>query len=116
MSLRLLPRLRLSRPITLLRTYSAMPQPPAPLPQYQPKSSDPEPLQQSPNVAETWSTSQNPKKHAYDNPRFEQTDLSLQPNSLAGMGMVQEDPIRMVTARRASCDGGECRGRAEQMR
>jgi hypothetical protein len=39
--------------------------------------------------------------------RFEQTNLDLQPNAPSAMGMVAEDPIRLVDGRRASCDGGE---------
>jgi hypothetical protein len=42
---------------------------------------------------------------AYD--RFEQTNLDLQPNAPSAMGMVAEDPIRLVDGRRASCDGGK---------
>ena len=39
--------------------------------------------------------------------RFEQTNLDLQPNAPSAMGMVAEDPVRLVDGRRASCDGGE---------
>jgi hypothetical protein len=39
--------------------------------------------------------------------RFEQTNLDLQPNAPSAMGMVAEDPIRLVDGRRASCDGGK---------
>jgi len=41
--------------------------------------------------------------------RFEQTNLDLQPNAPSAMGMVAEDPIRLVDGRRASCDGGKLR-------
>ena len=110
MSLRLFPRiaLRSRSPIFLARSASSStPQPPVPLPEFQPKPSDPAEVHQSPNMPTTWSTSQNPKKNVFDGPRFEQTDLSLQPNSLSAMEMSQKDPIRMVGGRRASCDGGE---------
>jgi len=30
----------------------------------------------------------------------------MQPNALSAMGMVVQDPVRMVEARRATCDGG----------
>jgi NADH dehydrogenase (ubiquinone) Fe-S protein 6 len=40
-------------------------------------------------------------------PRFEQTAMDLQPNPLSAMGMVAQDPIRLVDGRRAVCDGGE---------
>lgn len=39
--------------------------------------------------------------------RFEQTNLDLQPNAPSAMGMVAEDPVRLVNGRKASCDGGE---------
>ena len=45
------------------------------------------------------------KERAHD--RFEQTNLDLQPNAPSAMGMVAEDPIRLVDGRRASCDGGK---------
>lgn len=106
LALRRLPRSAILSPSTR-SAHTSIPQPPAPLKSYQPKPSDPEEQQQSPNVPGTWSTSQNPKKFVFDGPRFEQTDLSLQPNGLSAMGMVQEDPVRMVNGRRASCDGGE---------
>ncbi len=43
-------------------------------------------------------------------PRFEQTAMQFQPNPLSAMGMVKQDPIRLVTARRATCDGGQSGG------
>jgi NADH dehydrogenase (ubiquinone) Fe-S protein 6 len=106
---------RLSRP-ALTRSYARppsaavpnTPQPPKPLPSQQPTAStSPSEYQQSPNVPSTWSTTQQPKPAAYSDPRFEQTDFSLQPNSLSAMGMVAQDPVRMVTGRKAVCDGGE---------
>ena len=42
-------------------------------------------------------------------PRYEQTDMSLQPRPLSAMQLVSEDPIRIVHGRKAVCDGGECR-------
>ena len=39
--------------------------------------------------------------------RFEQTAIELQPNAPSAMGMVAQDPVRMVSGRRATCDGGE---------
>lgn len=94
-------------PLSLSRTYAYTPTPSPPVPHLQPDSSSPEGLQQSPNVPSTWSTSQNPKPHAYDNARFEQIDLTLQPNAPAAMGMSKLDPVRLVLGRRATCDGGE---------
>lgn len=83
------------------------PKPTKPLQESQPDSSDPVKLQQAPNYPETWSTSQNPKKAAYAGPRFEQINFALQPQPAAGIGMVQQDPVRLVDGRKASCDGGE---------
>lgn len=100
--------LRLSRPVSLARSYATPPTPStAPLPKEQPDASSPRYLQQSPNVPTTWSTNQNPKPHAYDNARFEQTAWEYQPNRPSAMGMVAEDPVRLVQGRKAACDGGE---------
>ncbi|AAW46749.1 conserved hypothetical protein [Cryptococcus deneoformans JEC21] len=99
--------LRLSRPVSLARSYATPPTPStAPLPKEQPDASSPRYLQQSPNVPTTWSTNQNPKPHAYDNARFEQTAWEYQPNRPSAMGMVAEDPVRLVQGRKAACDGG----------
>lgn len=83
------------------------PQPPAPLADKQPDSTSASTIQQSPNVPTTWSTSQNPKPEAYNSPRFTQVNLAQQPNARAAIGMVAEDPIRLVEGRKAVCDGGE---------
>ena len=105
-SSRLLPR---TLPRTIIRTTTTMPTPIPAMPDKQPDSTSRPNVQQSPNVPSTWSASQNPKPHAYDNARFTQINLSMQPNALAGMGMVEKDPIRLVLGRRATCDGGEYR-------
>ena len=104
---------RMSRSLprfTAIRTYAKtnMPTPAPPSETHQPTPSTPKDHQQSPNVPTTWSTSQNPKPRVFDDPRFEQIDLSLQPNSVSAMGMVAEDPVRLVLGRRATCDGGGC--------
>ncbi|ORY34258.1 zinc-finger domain-domain-containing protein [Naematelia encephala] len=91
---------------SILRTYSTVPQPSAPIKSEQPTESTPVELQQSPNVPTTWSTSQNPKPAAYNNARFEQVVLELQPNPKSAMGMLAEDPVRLVLGRKATCDGG----------
>jgi NADH dehydrogenase (ubiquinone) Fe-S protein 6 len=76
---------------------SSPPTPPQPL----------SPHHQNPPGPTTWSRGQMPKPLAYDGPRFEQTDLSLQPNAPSAMGMVAEDPVRLVHGRKAVCEGGE---------
>jgi NADH dehydrogenase (ubiquinone) Fe-S protein 6 len=40
-------------------------------------------------------------------PRFEQTNMDLQPQPLSAMAMIAEEPIRLVETRIASCDGGK---------
>nr|ODN87467.1 NADH dehydrogenase (ubiquinone) Fe-S protein 6 [Cryptococcus depauperatus CBS 7841] len=99
--------LRLHNPSSTARALSTAPEPPTPLPAEQPTAVSPTYLQQSPNVPHTWSTNQNPKPHAFANVRFEQTSLRYQPNRPSAMGMVNEDPVRLVQGRRAVCDGGE---------
>ncbi|WVO16900.1 hypothetical protein L204_104586 [Cryptococcus depauperatus] len=98
--------LRLHNPFSTARALSIAPEPPTPLPAEQPTAVSPTYLQQSPNVPQTWSTNQNPKPHAFANVRFEQTSLRYQPNRPSAMGMVNEDPVRLVQGRRAVCDGG----------
>ncbi|KAH7102052.1 zinc-finger domain-containing protein [Auriculariales sp. MPI-PUGE-AT-0066] len=61
---------------------------------------------QSPNHVETWSRNQRAKGDALAGPRFEQTALELQPQPMSAMQLVSEDPIRLVNARKAVCDGG----------
>ena len=113
---------RTSRPITaalrqLVRTgvTQSTPSPPqagTPVPSPTP-SQDLPPVEalppQAPNKVERWSTMQAPRPAAASLPRFEQTDMSLQPRPLSAMQMVSEDPIRIVHGRKAVCDGGECR-------
>jgi len=67
------------------------------------------PPPQAPNRVEPWSIMQAPRPAAASLPRFEQTDMSLQPRPLSAMQLVSEDPIRIVHGRKAVCDGGECR-------
>ncbi|KAI8381454.1 zinc-finger domain-containing protein [Radiomyces spectabilis] len=62
--------------------------------------------EQSPNRATTWARSQRPKDQAMSGPRFEQTDLLTQPNPMAAIELIAEEPVRMVSKRIASCDGG----------
>ena len=105
-SIRPIPTYR-SLTLSLTRATHSVPTPSKPLPTAQPSSADSKTYQQSPNVAHTWSTSQMPRKEVYAGPRFEQTALDLQPNSLSAQGMVAEDPVRIVQGRKATCDGGE---------
>ncbi|KAF8274086.1 zinc-finger domain-containing protein [Lactarius quietus] len=61
---------------------------------------------QSPNRAATWSTSQSPRPAGQSGPRFEQTIMDLQPNPLSAMELLANEPVRLVHARKAVCDGG----------
>jgi NADH dehydrogenase (ubiquinone) Fe-S protein 6 len=113
---------RTSRPVTaalrqLVRT-GVTQSTPSPPPQTGTSVPSPTPLQnlppleapppQAPNNVERWSTMQAPRPAAASLPRFEQTDMSLQPRPLSAMQLVSEDPIRIVHGRKAVCDGGEC--------
>ncbi|KAI8349393.1 zinc-finger domain-containing protein [Blakeslea trispora] len=62
--------------------------------------------QQAANRATTWSATQRPKSEALAGPRFEQTDLDTQPNPMAAIELIAEEPIRFVHQRIAHCDGG----------
>ncbi|RIB23512.1 hypothetical protein C2G38_1959338 [Gigaspora rosea] len=54
----------------------------------------------------TWSPSQRSKKDAMVGPRFEQTDLEVQPNTAAAIELIAEEPIHYVEGRIAVCHGG----------
>lgn len=61
---------------------------------------------QAPNYPTTWSTNQRPRPGPASSPRFEQTDMNLQPNPLSAMELIANEPIRIVNGRKAVCDGG----------
>ena len=63
-------------------------------------------VHQAPNYPTTWSTSQLPCPGLHSGPRFEQTDMSLQPNPLSALELIAQEPIRLVKERKAACDGG----------
>ncbi|KJA29122.1 hypothetical protein HYPSUDRAFT_32472 [Hypholoma sublateritium FD-334 SS-4] len=71
-----------------------------------PKKDLPATLRQAPNYPTTWSTNQAPRPGPGSSPRFEQTDMDLQPVPLSAMELIAEEPIRVVHGRKASCDGG----------
>jgi NADH dehydrogenase (ubiquinone) Fe-S protein 6 len=62
--------------------------------------------QQAPNRATTWSASQQTRAQGQQGPRFEQTDLSLQPQPYAAIDLIAKEPIRFVDSDVAVCDGG----------
>ncbi|ORY06704.1 hypothetical protein K493DRAFT_403925 [Basidiobolus meristosporus CBS 931.73] len=66
----------------------------------------PEALQQASNRQGTWSLSQEEKKDAFKGPRFEQTDLTTQPNPMAAIELIHEVPIKFVQQRKVACNGG----------
>ncbi|KAI8899881.1 zinc-finger domain-containing protein [Globomyces pollinis-pini] len=61
---------------------------------------------QSSNKPDTWSASQAPKSIAMSGPRFEQTNMDLQPNPLSAQELIAQVPVTMVEGRKISCDGG----------
>ncbi|KAI8891181.1 hypothetical protein K501DRAFT_235077 [Backusella circina FSU 941] len=63
-------------------------------------------VQQAANRSTTWSKDQRPKAEAMVGPRFEQTDIGLQPNPMAAIELIAEQPVQFVSKRIASCDGG----------
>lgn len=62
--------------------------------------------QQAPNRATTWSESQRPRAEGQVGPRFEQTDLDLQPQPYAAIELIAKQPVRIVDSDVAVCDGG----------
>jgi len=70
------------------------------------KKDEPVTLRQAPNYPGTWSTNQAPRPGPGSGPRFEQTDMDLQPAPLSAMELIAEEPIRVAHGRIASCDGG----------
>ena len=64
-------------------------------------------VHQAPNYPTTWSTSQRPRPGLQSGPRFEQTDMSFQPNPLSAMELIAQEPIRLTQGRKAACDGGQ---------
>jgi NADH dehydrogenase (ubiquinone) Fe-S protein 6 len=61
---------------------------------------------QAPNYPATWTTSQRLRPGLSSSPRFEQTNMDLQPNPLSAMELISQEPVRVVNGRRAVCDGG----------
>ncbi|KAG1472005.1 hypothetical protein G6F56_001790 [Rhizopus delemar] len=63
-------------------------------------------IEQASNRTATWSENQRAKSDALVGPRFEQTDINTQPNPMAAIDLIAEEPIRFVKKRIANCDGG----------
>lgn len=63
---------------------------------------------QAPNQPTTWTASQRLRPGLGSSPRFEQTNIDLQPNPLSAMELVSQEPVRVVDGRKAVCDGGAC--------
>ncbi|RVD80405.1 uncharacterized protein DFL_008302 [Arthrobotrys flagrans] len=61
---------------------------------------------QAPNRKQTWARSQMPRGEAMVGPRFEQTDLALQPRPMAAIELIHEEPVRFVHEHVVVCDGG----------
>lgn len=99
---RLIPRV--SRPLSRLSSSSSSSLP------AEKKAADlakvPVGVQQAPNHPTTWSTNQRERPGPQSGPRFEQTIMELQPQPLAAIEMIANEPIRVVQGRKAVCDGG----------
>ncbi|RYP81930.1 hypothetical protein DL769_001774 [Monosporascus sp. CRB-8-3] len=63
-------------------------------------------LSQAPNRNGIWSRSQKPRAVAMSGPRFEQTDFSLQPQSMAAIELIHRQPVRWTHERIVACEGG----------
>ncbi|KAI9042036.1 zinc-finger domain-containing protein [Aspergillus affinis] len=61
---------------------------------------------QAPNRARTWAASQQPKEKAMVGPRFEQTIMELQPQPMAAIELIHQQPVRWTKKKVVSCDGG----------
>lgn len=61
---------------------------------------------QSPNYPTTWSENQATRVEAMKGPRFEQMDMTFQPQPLSALEMIQNEPIRLANKRIVACDGG----------
>ncbi|KAJ3003996.1 UNVERIFIED_CONTAM: hypothetical protein HDU68_005392 [Siphonaria sp. JEL0065] len=63
-------------------------------------------IPQSLNRVGAWSKSQLEKAAATTGPRFEQTNMALQPNPVAAIDLIAAVPVTLVAGRKASCNGG----------
>lgn len=63
-------------------------------------------LQENTHREVVWSNSQQPRQRAWQGPRFEQTDFSLQPQPQPAIELIAKQPIRYETKRVISCNGG----------
>ncbi|KAA8894944.1 hypothetical protein FN846DRAFT_367055 [Sphaerosporella brunnea] len=63
-------------------------------------------LMQAPNRATTWSKSQRPRALGMTGPRFEQTDLTMQPAPWAAIELIHQQPVRWSEKRVVECNGG----------
>ncbi|KAJ2957498.1 hypothetical protein NQZ79_g6814 [Umbelopsis isabellina] len=61
---------------------------------------------QAANRATPWARSQQPKADAFVGPKFEQRDISMQPNPKAAIELIKEEPVHFVSERIAVCNGG----------
>jgi len=61
---------------------------------------------QAPNRDRTWAPSQRPRSDAFNQARFEDTIIQLQPQPAAAIELIAQQPIRYINERIAICDGG----------
>jgi len=61
---------------------------------------------QAPNRATTWSKSQRPREMGMVGPRFEQSNIELQPAPWAAIELIHQQPVSWTEKRVVACDGG----------
>ncbi|KAH6849939.1 hypothetical protein B0I37DRAFT_352482 [Chaetomium sp. MPI-CAGE-AT-0009] len=99
---------------TTARRFQEAPAPPAastttttaPAPQVAEGAAPTTAVAQSPNRADVWSRTQQPRAAAMTGPRFEQTDFELQPRPYAAIELIHQQPVRWTHDRIVACDGG----------
>lgn len=64
------------------------------------------PPNQAPNRATTWSQRQRSRKDVLQGPRYTGIDLTAQPQPLAAIELLKQQPITIVSDRKTTCDGG----------
>lgn len=68
------------------------------------KDQTPLKTQQAPNRTEPWAPSQRPRADAMSGPRFEDVDLETQPQPLAAIDLIYQQPVKYAH-HIAVCDG-----------
>ncbi|CDR44109.1 CYFA0S13e03598g1_1 [Cyberlindnera fabianii] len=67
-------------------------------------------LEQAPNRATPWSSSQAARKDVINHAKFLDRDLSLQPRPYAAIDLIAQQPVRFIDDRIAVCQGNKQHG------